>query len=165
MYPNFQCCGFSFFPHHGLDFFLCFFNHFLNSGRMDTAIYNQFFQSDSGYFSADWIKSGKHHCLRRIINDQIHSRQSFQGSDITAFTTNDPSLHLIAWKLYNRNCSFCHMVCCTFLYSSYYIFFCLFVRVFSCPALQFLVKLGGVNFHFIFNSFQQIIFCLFGGKT
>ena len=149
----FQSSVLPLFPNHGFYFFLCFLHHFFNTSRMNTTIHDQFFKSNSCHFTADRIKSGQNNSLRCIVNDQIYTGQCFQCTDISSFTTDDSSFHLIAWKLYNGNGRFCHMVNRTFLNGCYHIFFCFLCSIFFCFAFQFFVKFCSINFHFIFNRF------------
>ena len=54
---RFKGCPFTF----GLDgrvyFFFGFFDHFLNAGRMDPSVNDEFFQGDPGDFAPDGIKT------------------------------------------------------------------------------------------------------------
>ena len=95
----FQKSCLSFFAHHGLYFFLCFFYHFLNSGRVNSAVHDQTFQSDSCHFSSDRFKSGKYDCLRRIINNKLYACQCLEGTDITSFTSDNTSLDFIRFNM------------------------------------------------------------------
>ena len=153
VYANFQGCGFTFFSHHGLYFFLCLFHHLFDSGRMNSSVHNQFFQRNTCYFTPDRIETGQYDCFRGIVNNEIYARKCFQSSDIASFPTDNTALHFIAWKLYNGNCSFRYMVCRTFLNGCHHVFLGLLIGFLFCFALQFLVELGSVNFYFVLNSF------------
>ena len=93
-----------------VDFLLCFFHHLFDSGRMNTAVHNELFQCNSGDFSSDRIEAGKNHCLRCVINDQIHAGQGFNGADVSSFTSDDSSLHFIVRQVHHRYGGFCHVV-------------------------------------------------------
>ena len=150
---NLQGRRFTFFTNHSLDFFLSLLDHFFDSCRMDSAIYDQFFQCDTRHFSADWIKSGQDNCFRCIINDQIHTRKCLQCTDISSFSTNDSSLHLVIWKLYYRNRRLSHMICRTFLNCCDYILLRFLASLFFCLTFHFLDHFRGIKFHIFFNSF------------
>ena len=91
------------------DLFLCFFNHFLDTGRMDTTVVDQFFQSNAGNLTAYGVKTGNNYRLRRIVNDQVNTGQSFQCPDISALTANDTAFHFIIrqgyyWPTLEEDC-------------------------------------------------------------
>ena len=150
---DFKRCWFTFFTDTGFHFFLSLLNHFFNSGRMNTSIQNQFFQSNSGNFTTDRIKCGKYNCLRCIINNQIHTCQRFQSTDISPFTADNPSLHLIVRKLDNRNRRFSHMIGSTFLDCCNNIILRFLSGFLTCSAFQLLNHFCSVMFYIIFNSF------------
>ena len=114
-------------------------------------------------FGSDQIRINN--CLRCIINDQALHLSGLKSSDIPSLSSDDPSFHLITWKLYDGNRSLRHMVGCTFLNCVDDIFFRFFVCFFLCLCFQLSYHLGCFMLHIVFNSFQQIFFCLFGGKT
>ena len=82
------------------------FNNFFNSAWLNSAILDQYFKSLTGNFSADRIKAGNRNDIRCIINDQIYTCRLFNCLDIAAFTTDDSSLHVFAWKCDCGNGSF-----------------------------------------------------------
>ena len=132
---------------------------------MDTSIYDQFLKCYSCHFTSDRIKWWENYCLRSIINDKVYTCQGLHSTDITSLTSDNTSLHLIAWKLHYGNSSLGNMVYRTFLNGIYHIFLgflsCLFLRL----ALKFLVKSGNINFNIVFHRSEQFFFCLFGGQT
>ena len=161
----FQKSCLSFFAHHGLYFFLCFFYHFLNSGRVNSAVHDQTFQSDSCHFSSDRFKSGKYDCLRRIINNKLYACQCLEGTDITSFTSDNTSLHLIVGELHHGNCCLCHMIGSTALNGRYNIIFGLLVSFLPGFCFQILNQFSSVMFYIFLNGFEQIFLCLLGSKT
>ena len=165
MYTYFKCSGLTFLTDHIFYFFLCFFYHLFDSGRMDTSIYDQFFKSDTCHFTTDWIKTGQNNCFRCVINDQIYTCHRLKRTDITSLTSDDTSFHLVIWKLHNRNCSFGNMIGCAFLNCVYNVFFCFLSSLFFCLMLHFLDQLCSVQFYIFFNCFQEIFFCLFRGES
>ncbi len=154
VHSDFEQCRFTLFFDHDLYFFLRFFNHFLDSCRMDSSVHDQFLKCNTCNLTSDRIKTGKDHCFRRIINNQIHTCHRLQRADIAAFPTDDTSLHLIARKLHNGNRRFGYMVCRTTLNGVNHIFLCLLVRFFFRPALHFLDQHGCLMLYFVFNNFK-----------
>ncbi|EJX07050.1 hypothetical protein EVA_04839 [gut metagenome] len=150
VYSNIHGSSFSVFTDLRFHFSLCFFHHFLNPCRMDTTVNDELLQGNPCDLTTDRIKSRKHYCFRSIINDQIHSRQCLQSTDITSLTSNDPALHLIAWKLHHRNRGFRYMVHCTFLNGIYHIFLGFFVRILFGSVFQLLIESGNIYLHIIF---------------
>ncbi len=65
---------------------------------MDAPVLNQFLDTDPGNFAADGIETGQDDGLRRVVNDQIDACQLFDGTDIAAFTADDPALHFLVGK-------------------------------------------------------------------
>ena len=86
-----------------IHFFLRLRNDFFDAGRMDTAILDKTFQRKTRDFTADRIKARQDDGLWGIIDDKIDAGQRFDGTDISAFTTNDASLHLFVRKSHDGN--------------------------------------------------------------
>jgi hypothetical protein len=57
MHTCLECCVFTLFFHNVLDFFLSFFNRLLDLCRMNSAVKNEFFKSNSCNFSSYGIKA------------------------------------------------------------------------------------------------------------
>ena len=87
----------------GINFTAGFFHHFLNAGGMNTTVGNEFFQSETSNLTADRVKAGQSDRLRHIVDDQIDAGQRFNGTDISALTTDDTALHFIVGKVHNGN--------------------------------------------------------------
>ena len=98
MYTCIKRCLFTsfFYPH--IDFTFSFVDHFFNAGWMNTTILYQLFQRNTGNLTTYRIKARKYYCLWRIINDEINTSKRFKGADITSFTTDNTSLHLVIWQ-------------------------------------------------------------------
>ena len=117
---------------------------------MDTSVNNQFFKCDSCNFSANRIKSGQNNRFRCVVNDQIHTCQSFNGSDVSSFTTDDSAFHFITRKGYYGNRAFGNMVCGTSLNCVRYDVFCFLVCLFFRFAFDVLNHDGGfVSYFFL----------------
>ena len=54
---NLKCCSFTFFTNKVFNLFRSFFNHLLDSCRMNTSIHDKLFQSNTCNFSSYRIKS------------------------------------------------------------------------------------------------------------
>ena len=154
MYPYIHGSILTVFPDLCFHFFLGFLYHLFNSCRMDTSIHDQFLKSHSGDLSPDRIKCGEYHCLRCIINDQIHTGKCLKCTDVTAFTTDDPSLHFITWKLYHRNRCLGNMIHCTFLNGIDYIFPGFLIGIFLGSVLKLFIESCNIHLYVIFYRFQ-----------
>ena len=135
-------------------FFLGFLHHLFNSCRMNTSIHNKFLQSHSGDLSTDRIKRGENNCLRCIINDQIHTGKCLQCTDVTALTTDNPSLHFITWKLYHRNCCLRYVIYRTFLDGIDHIFLSFLVGFFLGSVFKLFIESCNIHLYVIFYRFQ-----------
>ena len=135
---NFQAGSLAFLPHVVLHFFLRFLYHFFDSGRMNSSVHNQTFQCNSGNLPANGIKSGKHYCFRRIVDNQFHARERLQSPYVPSLTADNPAFHLIVGKLYNGNRCLSHMIRRTALNGCHNQISCLLVRLFLCLILKFL---------------------------
>ena len=144
------------------DLFLCFFNHFLDTGRMDTTVVDQFFQSNAGNLTAYGVKTGNNYRLRRIVNDQVNTGQSFQCPDISALTANDTAFHFIIRQGYYRNSSFCYVVGRTTLNRQRNDLSGLLVCFLFRLLLQIFNEHCGFVFHFFFNRLKKFFFSIFG---
>ncbi len=87
-----------------------FFNHFFNARRVNTAILNEFIKSDSCRLPSDRIKSGKNDCFRCVINNQVNTCKRFKRTNVTPFTADDTSFHLIIRKIDDRYRRFGNMI-------------------------------------------------------
>ena len=160
-----KCCSFAFLTNGDFHFFLGFFHHFFNTGRMHTPVHNEFFQCDSGNLSADRVETGKNNRFWCIVNDQVNACQCFQRADVSAFTTDDTAFHFIIRQLYHRYCGFCHMIHSTSLDGIGNDFSGAFVRFHFCLAFDFLDHQCRFMLHICFHHSQNVILCFFGGQT
>ena len=60
------------------------FDHLFDARRVDTAVRNELFQGDTRHFAAHRLKAGEGDGLRRIVDNQVHAGQGFDGPDIAA---------------------------------------------------------------------------------
>ena len=153
VYADFQSSRFAFLLDPGFHFSLRFTDHFFDSRGMDSSVHDQLLQSDPGHLAPDRFKSGNNNGFRRVIDDQIHACHCLERSDISALTSDDPSLHLITGKLHDRDRRLRNMICSASLNRADHIFLgsliCLFLRL----RLDFFDHDSGVMSHFIFNNF------------
>ena len=132
MNSNVHSCILTIFAN--LRFYFWAFNHLFDSGRMirpSTISFQELHvQLHDGSTKADNTTASG------VSSNKIHTCKCLKSTDITAFTTNNPSLHLIARKLNNRNGSFSYMVNCTFLDGIDNIFLSLSYQLLPCPAFH-----------------------------
>ena len=114
---RFICSLFPGFTNLLAHFFTSFFNHFFNACRMNTPVDNQFLQSQSSHFTTNRVETGQNNSFRCIVNNQINARQCFNSPDITAFTTDNATLHFIIRQGYDGHRRFRYVIGCTSLNS------------------------------------------------
>ena len=85
-------------------------HHFLDAGRVDASILDQPLQGDPGHFPAHRVMAGQGDGLGGIVDDEIHTGEVLQGTDIAAFTTDDAALHLIIGQRHYRYGHFGYIV-------------------------------------------------------
>ena len=71
------------------------FHHLLNVGGVDAPVGNQFLQGQTGDLPADGLEAGDGDGFRRVVNDEVYTRQGLNGTDIPAFPADDPALHFV----------------------------------------------------------------------
>ena len=108
-------CAFTGLLDGGFHFAAGFFNHFLDSGGMNPSVGDEFFQSQTGNFTADGIEAGDANGFGRIVNDEVCAGEGFDGADVPSFTTDDASLHFLAGQVDDGDGDFGYMVCGTSL--------------------------------------------------
>ena len=165
MNADFENSGFSGLAHGGLDFFLCFLDHLLDPRGMDPAVGDQFLQGNAGHFPSDRIKSGQDDCLRRIVDDELHTRQLLQRADVPAFAADDAALHFVVRKLYNGNRSLGDAVRRASLDRADDILAGLLVRLISGLCFKILDQLCCIMFDIISYRLQQELLGLIRGKA
>ena len=132
---------------------------------MDSTVYDQTLKSNPCHLSANRIEPGKHDRFRSVVNDKFDTGEGLKCPDIPSLPADDPSFHLIAGELHDRDRGLGHVIGRTALDRIDNKLFRLFVCVFLGLRLQFPDHLCRVMLNIFFNSFQQIFFCLFGGKS
>ena len=87
-----------------------FLHHLLNVGGVDAPVRNQPFQGNPGNLPAHRLKAGDGNGLRRVVNNQIHAGEGFNGADVASFPPNDASFHLIVGQGNHADRHFRHLV-------------------------------------------------------
>ena len=145
------------------DFTLCFFYRFLDACRMDSSVLNQALQSGAGNLTFNGIVAGQGDCFRCVVDNQVNAGQRFQCADVSPFTTDDASLHLIVWQRNDRYGHFTHIIGRTFLDSS--------CDDFSCFLVGFILELLFIEVDFnrlfvyqlVLQIGKQVFLCLLCG--
>jgi len=159
VHSHFHRSRFAVLTHLILDFFPCLIDHFLDSGRMDSSVYDQLLQCDPGDFTPYRIETGQDDCFRRIVDDQIDTGQRFQRTDVASFTADDSAFHFIGRKLHNGNRGLGNMVDCTSLDGIDDNFLSLLVRIRLGLLVQLLVDSGDICFCVILHFRKELILC------
>ena len=132
---------------------------------MDTSIYNELFQCNSGNLTPYRIKAGKHNRFRCVIHNQFYTCQLLQRTDISAFTSDDPSFHFIIGKLNHRNRGFSHLICGTSLNCIYNIVSRNFFRFLFCLIIILPDHHRCIMLDVLLYRLEKLGFCLIPGKT
>ncbi len=78
---------------------------------MDTPVGNELMEREARNFPTDGVESGEDYSLRCVVNNDFYSCSSFEGADVSAFTTDDASFDFVRVNLENGNgvfdCGFC----------------------------------------------------------
>ena len=142
-----------------------FSHHFLDTCRVDTTVLHQLVEREARYLTAYRIESRESDCFWGVVHYDFNTSSSLKGTDITSFTTNDTSLHLVIINMEDRNC---------ILYSS--------LRsntlnrlddnllsFFACGETSFIHGVVDIRhgscLSFITESINKLFFCFFSRKT
>ena len=140
-------------------------NHLLNSCGMDSAVANQLLKCDSRDLAAHGIKAGNGDNVGRIVDDKLHAGEILDGTDVTALTTDDTSLHIVTGNGYNGNCDLADVVCGTTLNSERENVLRLSVGL-LLKALLILCDLEcGLVLHLAVKSCNELCLCILAGET
>ena len=94
-----------------LDLAAGFFIHFLNAGRGNTPVGNEFFNRQTRHLAAYRLKTGHGNGLGGVVDNQIHTCNGFQGTNISAFTADNSALHFVIGQRDHRNGRLGRVVC------------------------------------------------------
>ena len=78
--------------------FLHFFNHFLNTRRVNSTVADQTLQRYTGNFPTDWVVTTQYDSLWCVVNQNFHARSRFKCLDISALSTNNSTLRIVAFQ-------------------------------------------------------------------
>ena len=153
------------FNHFVFHLFFNFRHHLFDTGRMDTSVLYQLVQCQTGNLAANRVKAGKNDRFGGIVDNDLNTGSCFQGTDVTAFTSNDTSFDLIRFDMEYGNgvfdSSFSRytldrldndLLC--FFISRHLRFFHDLIDIRSC-----------FRFGFVFQRFDQAFFRLIGRKS
>ena len=76
-----------------------FFNHFLNTGWVNTTIRNQSLQTESCNLPAKGVERRKNYGFRGIVYYQINPSSCFYCSYVSTLPTNDLTLNFIRFQI------------------------------------------------------------------
>ena len=144
---------------------LSFFYHFLNAGRMDTTIIDEFFEGHTGHFPTNRIESGNDDRFRRIVDDEINPSEGFQRTDIAAFAANDPAFHLIVGERNNSDRRFSNLIGSTALDSKGNNFPCLGLSCIAGFLFHVLDEFGLIVLDFFLDTVKQFLFGFVTGQS
>ena len=120
---------------------------------MDSSIYDQLFESDSGNFAADRIESGNYDSFRRVVDNKIYACHCLERADISTLTTDNSPLHLITGKLHDGNRCLRDVICSASLDRADHKFLSFLVCLFLCLRLDLFDHDGGIMSYIVFNNF------------
>ena len=158
---NGKGCLFAGFLDILLNFFLGFFNHFFDTGRMNPSIIDELFKGDAGNFPAYGVKTGNNNCFRGIIDNQINACQGFQRTDVSAFPADDPAFHFIIGQAHYGNRSLRHLIGSTALDGQRNDVPGLFISLFFRALFHFLDHNGSVMLYIVADCSQQFLLRVF----
>ena len=90
-------------------------DHLLNSRGMDPSVADKLLERDARDLAANGVKAGNCNNIRRVINDEIDTGEGLDGSDVSALSTDDSTLHILIGELNCRNGNFADVVSSTTL--------------------------------------------------
>ena len=67
----------------------------LDARGVDAAVHHEPLHGTAGDLAADGVEAAEGHGLRRVVDDEVHSRQHLEGADVAALAADDAPLHLL----------------------------------------------------------------------
>ena len=77
------------------DLFLGLGDHLFDTGGVDTAVGNQFFERTAGYFAAHGVEAGKEDGVWGIVDDDVHAGEVLKGTDVTTLASDDATFDVV----------------------------------------------------------------------
>ena len=152
-------------PDGAVHFLPGLFHHVLDAGGVDSAVYNQLFQGQTGNLPAHRVKAGDGNGLGGIVDNQIHTGDGFQGADVPAFPADDSALHLVVGQGHHGHGGFSHMVGGAALDGGGENLSCLVVRLVLQLLLDFLDLHGSFVANLGLHAVQQKLLGLLLGEA
>src|SRR4029077_799149 len=70
-------------------------HHFLDPARVDTPVRDQPLQGQATHLAPYGIEARHHHCVRRVVDDDVHTGRRLERADVPTLAPDDATLHLI----------------------------------------------------------------------
>ena len=147
----------------GVDLLLSLGDHFLNAGRMNSAVGNELFKCDTGDLTANGVKAGNSDGLGGVVDDEIAAGKSFNAADVTTLAADDASLHLVVGERYDGDGDFACMVGGAALDGGDDDLSCTLIGFFLVLSLDLLDLDGHFMRNFVFQSVDEVVFSLLNG--
>ena len=140
-------------------------HNFFDTSRVDTSVLHELVKGKTRDLSAHRVESRESDCLWGIIHYDFYASSSLKGTDITSFTTNDTSLHLVIINMEYRNSIFYSRLrsnALNRLDNNLLSFF-------ACGEASFVHGVvdirHGSSLSFITECIYKLLFCFLGRKT
>ncbi len=78
-------------------------NHLFNTGGMDAAVGHQFMQRQAGNFAANGVEAAEDNSIGRVVDNDLHTGERFQGANVAALAANDTAFDLLIFKVEHAN--------------------------------------------------------------
>ena len=79
----------------GVHFQVGFLDDFLNAGRMNSAVLDQFFEREFRRLAPDVVEAGDDDDSGGVVDDQIDAGRFLERADVAAFAADDPPFHVV----------------------------------------------------------------------
>ena len=86
------------------------FHGLLNAGGVDAPVGDELLQGDAGHFPAHRLKAGEGDGLGRVVDNQVHAGEGFNGPDVPALPADDAALHLVVGQGHHADGGFADVV-------------------------------------------------------
>ena len=140
-------------------------HHLLDMGGMDAAVGDQLLQGQAGDLPPHRLEAGDGDGLRRVVDDEIHTRQGLDGADVAALPADDAALHLVIGQGNHTDGHFGHLVGGAPLDGLGHHFPGARLALFLHPGLHLFDLEGSLVRHLRLHLGDQIGLGLFGGEA
>src|SRR5690606_9822121 len=76
---------------------------FLDARRVDAPVGDQLGEGELGDLAADGVEARQQHRLRRVVDDQVDTREGLEGADVAALAADDAPLHGVVGDRHHRH--------------------------------------------------------------